>query len=255
MANPWFRMYSEFAHDHKLQMMSEANQRRFIMLLCLRCGNGDVTLQDAQIAFQLRISYDDWMVTKDVFIAHEIIDSDNNVLNWDKRQFLSDSSKERVARYRERHRNDKCNMSNVTVTAQDTDTDTDTEQNKKTIRAPRFDAVQHLVSLGVFEQVAKDYCQQRKKKPTLTALDGIARQAAKAGISLNKALEICCARGWEGFKADWIKDKVQQGGNLSPYQQSTKAAGISIFGNLEKQYEERIIDISPIAGRLGSKDI
>ena len=116
MANPWFRMYSEFAFDHKLQMMTEAEQRRFVMLLCLRCSNGDVTLHDTQIAFQLRISEQDWQATKSVFIAHKLIDSKNNVMNWDKRQFISDSSRERVARYRERHRNGTSNISNVTVT-------------------------------------------------------------------------------------------------------------------------------------------
>lgn len=124
----------------------------------------------------------------------------------------------------------------------------------KNIRAPRFDAVQHLVSLGVIEQVAKDYCQQRKKKPTMTAIEGIHKQAIKAGISLNKALEICCARGWEGFKADWVKDKAQSQ-QLTPYQQSMKSASISIFGNLENLNDSRIIDISPVAGRLDSKDI
>lgn len=128
-----------------------------------------------------------------------------------------------------------------------------TSNQVKTVRAPRFDAVQHLVSLGVIEQVAKDYCQQRKKKPTMTAIDGIYKQAQKAGISLNKALEICCARGWEGFKAEWIKDKQQPGQQLTAYQQSIKSAGISIFGNLEEQYAER--NITPVAGRLDSKDI
>ena len=127
------------------------------------------------------------------------------------------------------------------------------EPIKNNKRAPRFDAVRHLVSLGVFEQVAKDYCQQRKKKPTMTAIDGIYKQATKAGISLNKALEICCARGWEGFKAEWVKDKPQPGQQLTPYQQSIKSAGISIFGNLEEQYAER--NITPVAGRLDSKDI
>lgn len=29
MANPWFRMYSEFATDAKVQMLSEAMQRRY----------------------------------------------------------------------------------------------------------------------------------------------------------------------------------------------------------------------------------
>ena len=257
MKNPWFRMYAEFLVDPKVQMLSETDQRRYIMMLCLRCSNGDVTLQDTQIAFQLRISEQEWQATKLVFITNKLIDKLNNVLNWEKRQFLSDSSRERVARYRERHRNATGNMSNVTVTVQDTDTetDTDTEQNKKTIRAPRFDAVQHLVSLGVVEQVARDYCQQRKKKATATAIDGIYKQAQKAGISLNKALEICCARGWEGFKAEWIKDKPQLGQTLTPYQQSIKSAGISIFGNLEERYAERTIDATPIARQLDSKDI
>ena len=253
MANPWFRMYSEFAFDHKLQMMTEAHQRRFVMLLCLRCGNGDVTLHDTQIAFQLRISEQEWQDTKQLFVQNGIIDKDNKVMNWDKRQFLSDSSRERVARFRERHRNATSNKSNVTVTAQDTDTDTDTEQNIKAKRATRFDAVQHLVSLGVFEQVAKDYCQQRKKKLTETAANGIYKQAQKAGISLNKALEICCARGWEGFKAEWVKEKTEPGQQLTAYQQSIKSAGISIFGNLEDHYAER--NITPVAGCLGSKDI
>ena len=44
MANQWFRLYAEFAHDPKVQMLSEVDQRRYIMLLCMRC-NGDVTLQ------------------------------------------------------------------------------------------------------------------------------------------------------------------------------------------------------------------
>ena len=48
MANPWFRMYHELAVDPKVQMLSEIDQRRYLMLLCLRCCNGDVTLQQRQ---------------------------------------------------------------------------------------------------------------------------------------------------------------------------------------------------------------
>ena len=56
MANQWFRMYAEFATDPKVQMLSEVDQRRYIMLLRLRCGNGDVTFHDDEVAFQLRIN-------------------------------------------------------------------------------------------------------------------------------------------------------------------------------------------------------
>ena len=44
----WFRFYAEFATDPKVQMLSEQDQRRFIMLLCLRCSNGDVTLHASE---------------------------------------------------------------------------------------------------------------------------------------------------------------------------------------------------------------
>jgi uncharacterized protein YdaU (DUF1376 family) len=48
--------------------------------------------------------------------------------------------------------------------------------------------------------------RRAKKLPiTNTALDGIKREADKAGITLNEAITICCERGWGGFKADWLK--------------------------------------------------
>jgi len=66
---------------------------------------------------------------------------------------------------------------------------------------------------GVSESVWQDFCQHRKDKKaklTQTALDGITREAAKAGWTLEAALSECCARGWTGFKADWVSDKPRQ---------------------------------------------
>lgn len=128
---PWFRMYSEFATDPKVQMLSESVQRRFIMLLCLRCGNGDVTLHDDEIAFQLRISNDDWLATKAVLVSKGLIDDDSSPLAWDKRQYVSDSSAARVRAHRERKKAAKKQGCNVTVTPPDTDTDTDTDIRAK----------------------------------------------------------------------------------------------------------------------------
>lgn len=124
MANQWFRLYAEFANDPKVQMLSEADQRRFIMLLCLRCSNDNVTLHDDEVAFQLRISNDEWLHTKAILIAKNLINEDSQPLAWDRRQFVSDSSTARVARHRKRKKQE-CN---VTVTPPDTDTDTDTEE-------------------------------------------------------------------------------------------------------------------------------
>ncbi len=132
MANPWFRMYAEFATDQKVQMLSEVDQRRLTMLFCLRC-NDNVTLHDDEVTFLLRISNDDWMRTKAVFIAKGFINSDNEILNWDKRQFASDTSKNRVAAHRERKKKQSNNDVTLQVTKSnvlDTDTDTDTDTEK-----------------------------------------------------------------------------------------------------------------------------
>lgn len=124
MANAWFRLYGCVLDDPKVQMMTEINQRRLLMLMCSR-SNGYVTLQDTEVAFQLRISVDDWIDTKLIFIDRGFIDTSNKLLNWDKRQFASDLSAERVARHRAKKRIDVNEECNVTVTPQNR-----TEQNR-----------------------------------------------------------------------------------------------------------------------------
>lgn len=101
MALPWFRLYSEFATDPKVQRLTEENQRRFIMVLCIRCSNDNVTLQDEDVAFQLRIGNDEWLETKAILMEKNLITEDNSPVNWDKRQRQSDTSNERVKRHRE----------------------------------------------------------------------------------------------------------------------------------------------------------
>jgi 5-methylcytosine-specific restriction endonuclease McrA len=102
MANPWFRLYAEFASDPKVQMLSEPDQRRYVMLMCLRCSNVTETLHEAEIAFALRITEDQLAETKKLFVARGFIDDKWNLINWDKRQFVSDSSYERVKRHRQK---------------------------------------------------------------------------------------------------------------------------------------------------------
>lgn len=115
MANPWFRFYAEFLHDPKVRVMSDKDQLRLVLLFCLRC-NGNVTLQDKHVTFSLRISDEEWQQTKAVFVESGFIDSNNNVLNWDRRQFISDSSAERVRRHRALHKPVTETRCNVTVT-------------------------------------------------------------------------------------------------------------------------------------------
>ena len=90
---------------------------------------------------------------------------------------------------------------------------------------------------GVTDSVWQDWLKLRKAKKaavTQTAIDGIQREADKAGVSLQTALETCCERGWAGFKAGWLHDwPVKQDKNLG--------AARAIFG------DERNFNVQQIA--------
>lgn len=63
----------------------------------------------------------------------------------------------------------------------------------------------------VTEGTWRDYTRQRKKPVTDTALRGLKREADKAGWTLEAALIEATERGWEAFKADWVKGKANGG--------------------------------------------
>ncbi len=245
MANPWFRMYAEFATDAKVQMMPEEMQRRYIMLMCLRCSNSLVTLHHEEIAFQLRITSEELEETKRLFVAKGFIDSDWNLLNWEKRQFSSDASTSRVAKYRalqKQKREASCN-GNETLqkrksNAIDTDTDTDTDTDKKNKNKSS------LTPDGVSDSVWQDFKKLRKAKKaaiTDTAMAGIQREADKAGMTLQQALVMCCERGWAGFKAVWVTTEQTKTTAETAYQRSMRER----FEEASGRKQSNIIDITP----------
>lgn len=130
----WFRLYAEFATDPKVQMLSETDQRRFLMVMCLRCCNGTVTLLDSEIAFQLRISDEDWQTTKNVLYKKGLIDSEAKPCKWESRQFDSDTSNARVAKHRalQKEKQPKKRNTDVTLPKQKSnapETETETEKS------------------------------------------------------------------------------------------------------------------------------
>jgi uncharacterized protein YdaU (DUF1376 family) len=64
---------------------------------------------------------------------------------------------------------------------------------------------------GVDKLVWEDFLQIRKKRRAPISdrvIEGLTEQAKAAGVTLNDALKECVLRGWQSFKADWIKPKV-----------------------------------------------
>ena len=218
MANTWFRMYSEFATDAKVQSMSEAMQRRLMMLFCLRSCDVLVTLHDDELAFQLRITDEELAETKALFLRKGFINDAWEIINWDKRQFTSDRSSHRTAAYRERKKNGVVTSQKRHGDALDTDTDTENKEHGTDAprkATPRFNPHAELKARGVSDQTAADWITLRKTKKavvTSTALSQIITEADKAGMSLERALAYACRQGWTGFKAEWVKDDLTASG-------------------------------------------
>ena len=64
---------------------------------------------------------------------------------------------------------------------------------------------------GVSEQVWDDFITLRKAKRaplSATALASIAKEAEKAAMHIEEALTECVTRGWQSFKAEWMKPKT-----------------------------------------------
>lgn len=77
-----------------------------------------------------------------------------------------------------------------------------------------------LAENGIVGQLADDYIAIRlaKNAPlTATAMEGLKREAAKAGMTLEQAITYSTEQGWQGFKAEWLLNKVfgSGGGNQS----------------------------------------
>jgi hypothetical protein len=73
-----------------------------------------------------------------------------------------------------------------------------------------------LLKAGVSDKVARDWLTIRKAKRaplTETAWDTIKAEALKANLSISDAIKVSVDRGWQGFKADWLKDKGTSSSN------------------------------------------
>ena len=151
----------------------------------------------------------------------------------DKQQKQRDRVNKRWQKYRQERgnsideqKNDNGNTSEhqKDTTVQKTDTElipptptptpTPTPINKNTKNtAPLCVAPPGGVSISVWQDFQK--LRKTKKAPlTETSLAGIQREAEKAGWSLENALQECCTRGWQSFKADWVESKQPQSSAL-----------------------------------------
>jgi hypothetical protein len=131
----WFRFYHEALDDPKVQSLSHEDFRHWVNLLCLACRYSGRLPNMEAIAFGLRISVDGAETVVGRLLNATLIDRVSGgpdgwgyaMHGWSKRQYKSDTSTERVKRFR-------AVSKPLHETPPDTDTDTDTDKEKKSAK-------------------------------------------------------------------------------------------------------------------------
>ena len=89
----------------------------------------------------------------------------------------------------------------------------ESSENQKNARARPKAAASYAKPSSVSDEIWEGFAELRKAKKapvTAAAMAAIEREAAKARMSLQDALETCCVRGWAGFKAEWVAQNTTQ---------------------------------------------
>lgn len=146
----WFRYYDEALDDPKVQKLDGETFKGWVNLLCLASRSGGKLPCLTDIAFALRTSEDAARTLVERLLNGGLIDKASGGADgytyaphsWAKRQYKSDTSNERVKRYRQRSKA-------ATETAPDTETDTEIAVSKDTGASAPFDPAAIIFKSGV----------------------------------------------------------------------------------------------------------
>jgi hypothetical protein len=107
------------------------------------------------------------------------------------------------------------------------------KQGVRTRNGTRKEPGREVTSVdGVPAELLADFLAARKgHKLTPTALEGIEREATKAGVSVADAIRFCCENDWRGFNAGWYLERI----NGRKSQPASKHAGFT-----SKDYREGV---------------
>jgi hypothetical protein len=123
------------------------------------------------------------------------------------------------------------------------------EGEQESARSSRRDWLALLVQLGADVKHVRDWLEVRKAKKakmTDTALDGLKREAAKAGLTVGQAIQICAERSWQGFNASWLDKPGQQASGFLTKQERIEAANQQVLAEMNAAAD------AMLAGKPGS---
>jgi len=215
----WFRLYDDVLNDPKVQRLSGETFKLWINLLCIASKHGGVLPKLDDLSFQLRLPTLVCKTEIDTLKLAGLIDGDKNLKphGWDKRQYKSDTSTERVKRFRERSSNV---AETVNETVPDTDTETDTEKNIKRVISPRGSRLEN------------------EWKPSVEDLDFARQLGVDGSKEAERFRDYWIAQpGQKGVKANWSSTWRNWCRNAKPTQAPTLTV-VDKQAELEKVRQE-----------------
>lgn len=131
----WWRAHASALDDPKVQRLPGETFKAWFNVLCLACLHDGMLPPLSDIAFKLRKSEEATTKLLDALKEAGLIDIGAEGCmphNWNKRQYKSDVSTERVQRFREQRRNDEETFPKRPQRSEsESDTETDTEKKEQ----------------------------------------------------------------------------------------------------------------------------
>lgn len=181
---PWIKLYRDLLDDMEWHQLDPLASKVLVTLWLLASEDHDGCLPDTKtLAWRMRMT------------EKQILDCISKLSHWLEHDDDSVIS--------ERYQDD--------LPERETETETKKEKKATVVVAPE----------GVSQEVWESFVKQRKVARaviTPVVIKSIEEQAALAGWTLEKALSECAARGWRGFKAEWVIPKqtfAQQAADVS----------------------------------------
>lgn len=230
-ALPWFRLYHRTIDDDKLRLLAFEDRWHFIALCCLKADGlldePDSDIRTRRIAVKMGVQVRELDEIGRRLREVDLVDDMLCPVSWEELQQRSDSSSERVKKHRENKRKAALEQDETLQqrysNALDREEDRDKEEEKNIARKRAV-----VCPDGVNPQTFSDFRRQRKTSFTQTAMDRFQKEAVRAGWPLQAAFEEAVARGWQSFKADWVKDN---GRNSRPERKSVLDIAAELGGD------------------------
>lgn len=246
---PWFRMYSDFIFDEKIEFLAFEDQRHFVFVLCMKnLGLIDKEypqpgMLDRVVAKRLGLYGEAFENAKSRLVDAGLIDGAWQPIAWGRRQFRSDTDPTAADRKRRQREREKQGLGDVTrdtpvtsrichadVTRTDTESDTDTEEetDKERCAADAATPSKPARTERRAQQLPADFTPNESCIELAGSL-GVSMNAELAKFRDHNAAKGNTAKDWHAAFRNWLRKayEYKNNGAAPSAQKGRRVAGLS----------------------------